>query len=90
MFAPASIASENPERCLSHTRTIHQCATKKVREALEELMKTHFKDSFIDGLVEQAIQQAIQQGIQQGIVQGEERVGIGPPRRPDISVSQCQ
>jgi hypothetical protein len=65
MFALSSIAPADPDRRLNYVNTIRQCTTKRIREALEELMKTYFKDDFIDGY--------IKQGIEQGIGQGEER-----------------
>jgi hypothetical protein len=73
MFALASIAPADPERRLDYARTIHQCATKPIREALEELMKTYFKDAFIDSFIDQGIARGIERGIEQGIERGIEQ-----------------
>jgi hypothetical protein len=48
MFALASIMSAEPERRLDYAEIILECAAKKVRPALEELMETQFKSSFAE------------------------------------------
>ena len=72
MFALVSIAEADPDHRLEYNRIILEYThkNKKVRQALEELMREHFEDVFIEGYVEQGRARGLKEGREQGRGEG--------------------